>query len=447
MEKAYPFDPISSPREIRMLALNPGENEDPITCTLSHVSLDAELEYEALSYTWDTDATAGTGQDTKMISCSGHEIFVRENLFAALRRLRCSDRPRSIWIDALCINQADVEEKNHQVALMGSIYSNVKEVVIWLGEEEADDALAFDTIILLERIFEDEPDESDLILRAMSSKGGPGEIPVFGDNAWQALRALLEKRWFSRAWIVQEVALARKATLVCGDLTLHWQRLLLTVAHINASGIRGFLGFNGYLTASATLFVIHKIIFTRDSQKSLSLLDMLVLTCCLQATDPRDKIFSLLGVLNFEGNETEDVKAKKLWNLDYKIPIDELFRKVTAYYILDEGFLEILSFVDHGSRLDEYGTGSWVLPWYIPPENWHTPLGHYLDTTRELAKPIGHYPCNHIHPSHISISGVLVDQVRAVTSTFLKNDHKIVPGEKSYLVDHYRRVHRYISEC
>ena len=171
MEKAYPFDPINGDGAIRKIALNPGENEDPITCTLSLVTSEADLDYEALSYTWDTDSTAGTQQETRVITCSGHEMLIRENLFIALRRLRYPDRSRSLWVDAICINQADNEEKSQQVALMDEIYVNAKEVIIWLGEEEADDALAFDTILRLERILRSEPEDSDLPRQMFNSKG------------------------------------------------------------------------------------------------------------------------------------------------------------------------------------------------------------------------------------------------------------------------------------
>ena len=446
METAYPYDPIRNTREIRLLALNPAENEDRITGVLSHVCLSAEPEYEALSYTWDTDSSASGQQDLKVISCSGHEMLVKENLFAALRRLRYPDRSRSLWIDAICINQADTEEKNYQVALMGSIYANAREVVIWLGEKEADDALAFDTILRLERILENEPAGSDFVQQMFNSEGRPGDIPTVHGHEWRALWGLLGKRWFSRAWIVQEAALARDATLVCGDLILNFQRFGDVIGNFITSG----LGINLFMQGSlrhglSALYVITIIMHQRDLQEPLRLFDLLLFTYDLQATDPRDKIFSLLSFLDFSGNDTEHVKAKKPWSVDYNIPTDELFRKATAYCLLDEECFEILSFVNHGSRLDENGNTSWTLPRYIPQEYRVVPLGVSLQASLIVVKPIGRYPCDPSHLSHISISGVLVDQISAV-SNVMEFSHESISVKEMCLDDSYQ-IHRYVSEC
>ena len=381
---------------------------------MSNVYLDADPEYKALSYTWDIDSTSSTGQDTKVITYSGHEMLVRENLFAALRRLRYSDRLRSLWIDAICINQTDIEEKNNQVALMGSMYASAKEVIIWLGEEEADNALAFDFVLRLKRILEHEGEDSDLALQMLNSKRGPDEIPMSGNRGWPALLGLLEKRWFPRAWIVQEVALTRSAMLVCGDLTLNWKKLFFAFARIRSSRIRALLGLHSYLPAMATLGVIDKVLAMRDSQKSLKLIDPLAFTCCLQATDPRDKIFSLLSLLDFKENETENEKAKMSWSLDYNIPVDELFRKFTAYLILDKRLIDILSLVNHGSHLDEQEAHlGYYLGTSLPKNGKFHSISYGLAIYR-----IGRYPCNHSYASHIDISGVLFDQIRAVSNVW-----------------------------
>ena len=445
MENSYPYEPISNTREIRILALNPAETGDVITCVLSRVFLDAEPKYEALSYTWDTDSSTSSQQDLKTINCSGHKMLVKENLFAALRRLRYPDRPRSLWVDAICINQADKEEKNHQVALMGKIYANAREVIIWLGEEEADDALAFDPIIRSERVFKKVAPDSDLLRQVWDSEGRPDEIPMALGNQWRALSGLLKKRWFSRVWIVQEIALARKATLFCGKFTWDWKRFSKALRDIYDSSLRAMMFPYGIPQGIRALFVIMRIIDSRNLQEPLSLFDLLVSTQGFQATDLRDKIFSLLSCLDFTENETEHVKARKAFNLDYNISVDDLFRKVTVYYLLDEGHLEILSLVNHGSRLDEHGNISWLLPRYIPSENLHEPLGVHLRLKQNPAKPLGRYPCNHSHPSHISISGVLVDQIRAVSTIWVRPDKSTSIMKLTF--DYCHQMDRYISTC
>ncbi|KAJ9634566.1 hypothetical protein H2199_008849 [Coniosporium tulheliwenetii] len=131
-----PLDP--SRREIRLLTLAGGQFSDDIHCSLSTVSLDDEPVYEALSYVW------GDPNITRTIILQWTLQQATTNLEAALRRLRYRNRPRVLWVDAVCINQKDVLERQKQVLLMGDLYRNASVVLCWLGEKSEDSALAFD---------------------------------------------------------------------------------------------------------------------------------------------------------------------------------------------------------------------------------------------------------------------------------------------------------------
>lgn len=125
------YQPLSvQEREIRVLSLLPGSWNDSIRCLLSTVSLDDDPEYDALSYVW------GERDSMTLISVNDNNFQVTPNLWAALRRLRSTDEVCRIWADAICINQHDVKEREHQVTLMGAVYSNCIECFIWLGEED-----------------------------------------------------------------------------------------------------------------------------------------------------------------------------------------------------------------------------------------------------------------------------------------------------------------------
>src|SRR2546423_4132352 len=115
-------------REIRLLSILPGKWTDEIRCELRRFSLDSRPRYEALSYTW------GDPSDTRPIILDGCEVRVTVNLESALRRLRQPDTNRVLWADALCIDQSDLEERNHQLVLMRDIFQNCDKAVIWLGE-------------------------------------------------------------------------------------------------------------------------------------------------------------------------------------------------------------------------------------------------------------------------------------------------------------------------
>lgn len=140
----YVYKPLSRPNNIRRLILQPAKdtwNAD-LECALEEISLPKmdqgtltprryEDGFEALSYCW------GEPVFSKHLVCDGHQILITENLFAALRRLRQPTKVRNLWIDAVCINQMDVAERNGQILLMARIYASALHVLAWLGEESS----------------------------------------------------------------------------------------------------------------------------------------------------------------------------------------------------------------------------------------------------------------------------------------------------------------------
>ncbi|KAH8723101.1 heterokaryon incompatibility protein-domain-containing protein [Phaeosphaeriaceae sp. PMI808] len=122
---------------IRLLCLWPGQWTDKIASSLEECSVsEARHSYVTISYTWGNH-TSGNVDTTKqvLITCNGRRVPISENLFTILRRLRLPDSSILVWADALCINQMDTIERTHQVGMMGEIYRNSRETVIWLGEQ------------------------------------------------------------------------------------------------------------------------------------------------------------------------------------------------------------------------------------------------------------------------------------------------------------------------
>ena len=125
--RAYKLGQITTLRGVERMY---GAPRNTIKGNMAKVSLDEQPEYEALSYVW--------GGTTDMVPLRVHQdtIYITKNLALALRHLRRMASPRVLWIDALCINQIDIVERNHQVAQMRYIYENAVEVLVWLGEEQ-----------------------------------------------------------------------------------------------------------------------------------------------------------------------------------------------------------------------------------------------------------------------------------------------------------------------
>ncbi|KAI7284925.1 hypothetical protein KC345_g2036 [Hortaea werneckii] len=131
----YPYQPLDKESlQIRLLTIFPAIDpwEIPVKCSLSHANLRKEPKpnYETISYTW------GTSKERKTITLDDRPLNVPVSADRAIRRMRLRDQSRVLWIDAICINQDDINEKNHQVEIMAEIYSNTSQGLIWLGEAD-----------------------------------------------------------------------------------------------------------------------------------------------------------------------------------------------------------------------------------------------------------------------------------------------------------------------
>ncbi|KAF2469448.1 uncharacterized protein BDR25DRAFT_289012, partial [Lindgomyces ingoldianus] len=162
--------------EIRLVTIVPGILEDPMVCILEAVSLDSPLAYEALSYVW------GNLDDSRTIIVNNAPADVTSNLDMALRYIRHPEELRTMWIDAICIDQSNTVERNQQVRMMTSIYRRAHTVLIWVGILEEQE-----TFSVLERI----------------NRRDAGQI-----NHCGILATLILRDWFHRIWTKQELTVA-----------------------------------------------------------------------------------------------------------------------------------------------------------------------------------------------------------------------------------------------
>lgn len=141
-QQRYKHFKLASPRSIRLIVLQPtvaGADPSRIVCGLQEVSIDQVPQFEAISYSWDgqSPSVAITCHSLNRSDVSGdepHILEVTRNCFSILQHLRKESEPRLVWIDGICINQEDIDERSAQVALMGELYERAREVIVWLGE-------------------------------------------------------------------------------------------------------------------------------------------------------------------------------------------------------------------------------------------------------------------------------------------------------------------------
>ena len=204
---------VTEQREIRILSLAPGIGNSVLRGDLIVESLnDDDLHYTALSYTWSGPISQSS------IIIGRVPLHITENLELALRRIRRPYHPKNMWIDAICINQSDNEEKSVQVFLMGDIYANAARTIVWLGEQSANSDMAMDFIHALRQKSRDEDSGDDSLSDDEDPHADDTRKGISDSNqiALQAVTNLMQRQWWTRIWVIQEALKSRRVTVVCG---------------------------------------------------------------------------------------------------------------------------------------------------------------------------------------------------------------------------------------
>jgi hypothetical protein len=177
----YVYAPLISTNSVRYVKLLPGAGN--IECEIFEASTDEYISYTALSYAW------GSASNPRTIRCSGtRDLTVWSNLYQALWHIRHPTESRILWIDAICINQNDVSERNQQVAQMTKVYTQAEKLLIWLGSDGNERAV---NLIKHTAQFTTEYEE-----------GAPlHERPRLNHQDWKAMKSYLGATWFQRVWV------------------------------------------------------------------------------------------------------------------------------------------------------------------------------------------------------------------------------------------------------
>jgi len=393
----YQYTPLQHPDWIRLLILHPGEFESPIQIDLGQVEGVDDLQYEALSYTWATED--GDSRQSSQITCqNGKTLLVTKNCELALRYLRKTDLSRFLWVDAICINQEDNRERGHQVERMRDIYANATEVLIWLGESSRElvGPVRPNCVPLEEKCDRSESssvvsqvDSSDMPsaavsvsdvfleslsrmmaeVRQMQRKGqNPTLSSLYRDSESQLYEGMtkgkmtsycvgfwdiVHRRWWSRVWVVQEVVVARSATLLCSKKCtpfqdfFDWHRLLEQDDSPKSQIISRYFGIADY----------HLMTQSYVWRDPINLIELVLFAVRqLHASDPRDKIFGILGLSARFGS--------LLPSPDYDASTTSIFTNVAKTILLDSKSLAILC--DATALAPALGHPSWAPDWSQP---------------------------------------------------------------------------------
>ena len=299
-------------------------------------------------------------------------IPVTENLTGAMYVLG-TIVPGTYWIDALCINQQDDAEKSSQVGLMREIYSAAEVVMVFLGTKSEESIIACNLIGKLCELFQN--GAIDLEGQATQRSVSVGKKYPFADqklrelglpltNAidWVALAELLSKAYFHRIWVLQELVMARGPILAfCGSYQLPYAALQMVMRILLATGwifaMRKQADERGrQLDMQALEFLPVATTLMVAPGKKLDLQMILDMARGFSATDPRDKIFALLGMAK---EVEEDREMAALLRPDYSKSVQQVFTEVTGAFIT-RGDLVLLSSVERQNMRQIDGLPSWV---------------------------------------------------------------------------------------
>ncbi|SPO02004.1 uncharacterized protein DNG_04677 [Cephalotrichum gorgonifer] len=324
----------------------------PIQCQLFAYALpDSEgtRPYEALSYVWGSEAAPSP------ICIDGCALSVTVNLHAALSHLRDPYIERILWIDALCINQTDKNEKALQIQLMAKIYATASSVTVWLGEAAPDSGHAIEVIrtaalqksgTFSKREPKVEPKKDMVVIDPFFPAGSPAHLQAVGvavnppaelstespldQRTKDAILALLQRPWFRRIWVLQEVAAARHVLIKCGPASIDGYAFCvglsgLALSYIPYPGLRELTHSITYLVRGA-IFRPRDVIgisgrFSLDIRPMSELVEMYHTR---EATERHDKIFALLGM------SSDDPSTAGL-SVDYRIPWGQLFKRLIHF--------------------------------------------------------------------------------------------------------------------
>jgi hypothetical protein len=365
---------------IRLLRLKSLLHGNDIACDMIHCELENDYEYRALSYAWATDALHA------QILVDGLKFTISTHLYAALRQAQCQDQDCILWIDQLCINQMDEDEKSDQVRKMKYIYARAWCVIVWLGLARDDSDLL---MILLTVVAEQQRAQLDILIdntshvdilkialeRFRIRHNGRDPLPPQDYTYWiarliRAFRSFCDRAYWKRLWVIQEFSVGRNVLIRCGraslqssDLKMAWDMVRRVHDIERNPPVANSIGELLKLSFDApTRSFISGIITRRQTYRSgdtmVPLYDVMSVSLRLehdynqvQASDIRDRVFGLMGLATDEAD----------FSLfpDYSMEPHRVYT-VLAQRVLEQGYIDNLSNCQFPHNIGKDVLPTWV---------------------------------------------------------------------------------------
>ncbi|KAI1462665.1 HET-domain-containing protein [Annulohypoxylon moriforme] len=344
--------PTNLPKTIRLLRIFPIGLNGLLECSIRTVELEGARKpcYDALSYTWGptTQHEAKDGMNAErnhVMICNEKELSITDNLFNCLMQLRDNGYYRDLWVDAICINQDDQDERSEQVSIMADVYHSAECVIVWLGAADDTTMLAHELVKRWDGL-----SNGDLL---------PINSQACKNKYWEALISLFERTWFTRVWVVQELVLARETLVLCGGYKFDWDKMVSISKFLAEGTSANMCKTQRSFKKPAKLAEIKKDIKEDNHGTGNILLRSLIRCRTYEASDDHDKVYSLIGLAG-RRNDGHQVLYP-----DYDSSVAEVYTDVAEYLLRDSDDLHVLAHAEGDNFRQVSGLPSWVPDWSV----------------------------------------------------------------------------------
>ena len=414
----YPYDKLPAKDSLRLIFLEPGRPKDALRCRIEAHDAASAPEYEALSYVWGDPAR------TLPLLAEGKRLMITVALDDALRQIRLCRKRRVLWIDLLCINQEDFDERTQQVQLMHSIYSEAKRVLVWLGRD--DEGRARGAIKLIDKIDAVWDDHIGSIRFPRNAELEKRGLPLRDATCWEDLQEMLRLPYFERMWVVQECRVASKLLVLWGAEQIPWSKFYHTYSWVAINACAGDSG-HGSEPRSVDLNINAEILFSPANSAQpddMDWLDLFKGTRLHKAGDCRDKVYGLLGLFGEDGPSIRP---------DYHKSASEVFAEIVTNMIPKMSNLRLLSFAPLAKN-DQFPL--WAPRWELDTNDndpgdffSYKPFEHY-----DFNATLGMLPQTRQAPSWdiLALEGLMIDEIDVLTTKLMGG---MLPGNPGNLVN------------
>jgi hypothetical protein len=339
-------------------------------------------KYSALSYAW------GELAPSIAMSCGTGTLKITENLDEALRHLRKPAQILVLWIDAISIDQNNVQERTEQVRIMGRIFHQAEKVVVWLGSKSAldEDHVCLDAFSAVAALVNQQvllplnaPDRESVILRTSEEIDCLLQTIVSESSSY--LERFFSRRWFARRWVIQEVVLAHDAVIVCGTSSINWndfEKALSELHHRYGQWVKKYSSqvVRGTIESLHwSRLAGHRLHWQHEpSPLRRSPLDTLCQYSTMQCQDDRDRVFALSGIIEAEtvGADNTTLAASREWNTDigYFSSVEAVYTAFARWQVRSyplDGRLLLAAGIFRESSGHQSSMPSWVPDWRCSP--------------------------------------------------------------------------------